>query len=226
MKKTLDKSDADIKTDVLSELEYEPSVKATDIGVLVKEGTVTLNGGVPSYFEKWDAVRAAKRVAGVRAIADEIDVKLPDFLRYTDSDIAAAASHQFGWSSSIPADSVNITVREGWITLEGEVEWWYQKALAENLVRHLRGVRGVSNLVSIKSKLSSTEVETSIRSAFERNALVDANKIKATISDNKVTLTGNVRNYAERDEADRVAWAAPGVFSVDNKLTMEWSYAE
>jgi osmotically-inducible protein OsmY len=209
---------------VLSELEYEPSVKATEIGVLVKEGTVTLNGEVPTYFEKWDAVRAAKRVAGVRAIADEIDVKLPDFLRHSDGDIASAAADHISWSSRVPEDSVKVTVREGWITLEGEVEWWYQRDAAENLVRHLRGVKGVTNLVSIKSKAGAMEVENAIKAAFERNALVDANRIQVEASDNKVTLIGKVRNYAERDEAERVAWAAPGVFSVDNKLTVKWSW--
>ena len=220
MKNGMEKSDSDIKADVLSELEYEPSVKATDIGVLVKDGTVTLEGEVPTYFEKWDAVRAAKRVAGVRAIADEIDVKLPDILRLTDADIAGAAANHIGWSSKIPTDSVKIMVRDGWITLEGEVEWWYQKNEAESLVRHLRGVKGVSNQISIKPKVNAPKVELAIKSAFERNALVDAAKIQVETSENKVTLTGKVRNYAERDEAERVAWAAPGVFSVDNKLSV------
>jgi osmotically-inducible protein OsmY len=226
MKNIGNKSDADIKTDVLSELNYEPSVKATEIGVLVKDGTVTLNGEVPNYFEKWDAVRAAKRVAGVRAIADDIDVKLPDFMRHTDTDIAAAASNHLVWSSKVPMDSVKVMVREGWITLEGEVEWWYQKDAAENLVRHLRGVKGVSNLVSIKPQVNAIEVEKDIKAAFERNALVDSNKIQVKTAESKVTLSGKVRNYAERDEAERVAWAASGVFSVDNNITVACSFTE
>jgi osmotically-inducible protein OsmY len=226
MNRKSDKSDADIKTDVLSELRYEPSVKATEIGVLVKDGAVTLNGEVPTYFEKWDAVRAAKRVVGVRAIADEIDVKLPDLLRHSDGDIAAAAANHIGWSSKVPTDSVKVTVRESWITLEGEVEWWYQRDAAEDLVRHLRGVKGVTNLISIKPKANAMEVENAIKAAFKRNALVDANKIQVEASDSKVTLFGKVRNYAERDEADRVAWAASGVFSVDNKLTLAGSLTE
>jgi osmotically-inducible protein OsmY len=226
MKNTVGKSDTDIKTDVLSELKFEPTVKETDIGVLVKEGTVTLNGEVPSYFEKWDAVRAAKRVAGVRAIADEIDVKLPDFLRYTDTDIAAAAANHIQWSSKVPEDSVKVTVREGWITLEGEVEWWYQRNAADNLVRHLKGVKGVSNLVTIKPTVNALEVEAAIKSAFERNAVIDAAKIQVETADAKVTLFGKVRNYAERDEAERVAWSASGVYSVDNKLTVGWSFPE
>jgi osmotically-inducible protein OsmY len=201
-------------------------VKVTDIGVLVKEGTVTLKGEVPSYFEKWDVVRAAKRVTGVRAIADKIDVRLPDLLCHTDSDIASAAAHIIDWSSSIPADTLTVTVREGWITIEGEVEWWYQKNAAETLLRHLKGVKGVSNMISIKPRLTSCAVESDIRAAFKRNALMGANKINAMVYDNKVTLTGNVRNYAERDEAERVAWAASGVFSVENKLTMDWSFTK
>jgi osmotically-inducible protein OsmY len=172
--------------------------------------------------------RRARRqaVAGVRAIADEIDVKLPDFLRHTDTDIAAAAADHIQWSSKVPEDSVTVTVREGWITLEGEVEWWYQKNAAENLVRHLKGVKGVSNLVTIKPTVNALEVEAAITSAFERNAVVDAAKIQVETSDAKVTLFGKVRNYAERDEAERVAWAASGVYSVDNKLTVGWSFPE
>ena len=210
----LEKTDAELKTDVLSELKYEPGVEVTDIGVLAKDGTVTLNGYATSYMEKGEAVRAVKRVAGVKAIADDIEVKLPGSLRRTDGDIAAAAASQIDWSTTIPAETVGITVREGWITLDGEVEWWRQKNAAENVVQHLSGVRGVSNLLSIKPKLTATTVETAIKAAFKRNALLDANKIHVEASANKVILRGNVRNFAELEEAERVAWAAPGVFSV------------
>ena len=217
------KTDTELKSDVLAELKYEPSVKVTDIGVLVKNGVVTLKGFASSYGEKWDAARAAKRVAGVKAIADDIEVKLPDSQRRTDGDIAAAAAKQIEWSTTIPTGAVEVTVREGWITLEGEVEWWYQKNAAENVVQYLAGVKGVSNLITIKPKLAPAEVETAIKAAFERNALLDATKIQAETSGNKVVLRGKVRNYAERDEAERAAWAAPGVFSVDNQLQVAWS---
>jgi osmotically-inducible protein OsmY len=137
------KSDKQLKSDVLAEFEYEPSVNAADIGVLVKDGAVTLNGYATSYGEKWDAVRVVKRVAGVKAVADDIQVKLPDSRLRTDGDIAAAAAHEIDWSTTIPSGTVKITVRDGWITLEGVVEWWYQKTAAENAVLYLAGVKGV-----------------------------------------------------------------------------------
>ena len=222
---TIQKTDAEIKTDVLSELKYEPSVKVTDIGVLVKEGTVTLNGYATSYGEKWDAVKTVKRVAGVKAIADDIAVRFSDTLRPpTDGDIATAASNSLEWSLTVPPKAVQITVREGWITLEGQVEWWYQKDAAETAVRRLTGVKGVLNSISIKPRVSAMKVETAIESAFERSALLDAKKVHVETSGNRVTLRGQVRNHAERDEAERVAWAAPGVFSVDNEITVEWSW--
>ena len=224
MKSDISKNDTELKNDVLAELKYEPSVQVSDIGVLVKDGAVTLNGYATNYGEKWEAVRAAKRVAGVRAIADDIEVKLPDSLRRTDGDIAAAAANQIDWSTTIPTGTIEVTVREGWITLEGEVEWWYQKDAAENAVRYLAGVKGVSNLITIKPKVASAEVATAIKSAFERNALLDANKIQVETSGNTVTLRGKVRNHAERDEAERAAWGAPGVWSVDNQLKVAWSW--
>jgi osmotically-inducible protein OsmY len=156
-------ADTELKMDVLAELIYEPNVRITDIGVLVKDGAVTLNGYATNYCEKCDAVRAAKRVAGVRAIADDIEVKLPDSIRRTDGEIAAATANQIDWSTTIPTGSVELTVREGRIKLEGEVEWWYQKNAAENAVQYLEGVRGVTNLITIKPKLAPEDIETALR---------------------------------------------------------------
>ena len=222
MKNNAEKTDTQLQADVLAELKYEPSVTVTDIGVSVKDGTVTLNGCATSYSEKQGAVHSAKRVAGVKAIADDIEVKLPFSLHRTDGEIATAAANQIEFSWTVPTKTVQVTVREGWITLEGQVEWWYQKNAAENAVRNLSGVKGISNSISIKPKLTPAKVETAIKAAFERNALVDAQRIHAETSGNKVVLRGKVPNYAEREEAERVAWAAPGVFSVDNQIRVEW----
>jgi osmotically-inducible protein OsmY len=218
------KSDTDLKRDVLAELKYEPSVKVTDIGVLVNDGTVTLNGYAANYGEKWDAVRATKRVAGVKAIADDIEVKLPDSQRRTDGDIATAAANQINCTTMIPTGTVSVTVREGWITLEGEVEWWYRKDAAGKAVQYLAGVKGVTNQILIKPTLAPSDVEKAIKLAFERNALLDAFKIQVETTGNRVVLRGTVRNYTEREEAERAAWAAAGVFSVDNQLKVEWSW--
>jgi osmotically-inducible protein OsmY len=220
---TLDKTDAEIKNDVLSELKYEPSIKFTDIGVLVKDGTVTLNGYTTSFNDKLAAVHAVKRVAGVIAIADDIELKIPDANHRTDGEIAAAAAHQIEWSTTIPKGTVGITIRNGWVILEGEVEWWYQKNAAEVSVRHLSGVRGVSNSISIKSIDKIPAVGMDIEAAFDRNALLDASKIRIEISGSKVMLHGKVRTLAEREEAERVAWAAQGVLSVEDHLAVKWS---
>ena len=224
MKTLIEKSDIELKTDVLTELKYEPAVNVADIGVLVHNGTVTLNGFATSYGEKWNAVHAAKRVSGVNAIADDIVIRLPNSWERSDGDIAAAVASRLDWSSSVPAGAVSVMVRDGWLTLEGELERWYQKDVAENAVRDLTGVKGVTNLITIKPRLVASEVETSIEAAFERNALLDAEEVHVETSGNKVTLSGTVCNYAERDEAQRVAWAAPGVASVDNQLTVESSW--
>jgi osmotically-inducible protein OsmY len=224
LKATPDKTDAELKNYILAELKYEPSVKATDIGVLVNEGTVTLNGFVTSYWEKWAAVAAAKRVAGVKAIADDIEVRLTSSTHHSDGDIAAAAASQIEWATTIPEETVKITVREGFVTLDGTVEWWYQKDAAERAVQTLFGVKGVSNLIEIKPKLTASAIKTDISSAFERNALCDSDKINVEVSDSEVTLSGEVDTHAERDEAARVAWRAPGVSSVDNQINVKWSW--
>ena len=230
MNDTIEKTDMQLKDDVLAELKYEPIVKVTGIGVLVKNGTVTLNGYVSSYVEKLEAVQAVKRIAGVKAIADDIEIQLPASYHRTDSDIAAAATNQLNWATLIPPGTIQVTVREGTITLEGEVESWFQKNVAANVVRHLLGVTGVSNRLSlaqpirkvVEPTVKPVEVEKAIKSAFKRSAVVDANKISVETSGSNVELIGNVRNLAEREEAERAAWAAPGVFSVDNQLTVKW----
>lgn len=217
-----DKTDIALKTDVLAELKYEPSIKVTDIGVLVKDGTVTLNGYANSSNEKWQAVQATRRVAGVKAIADDIVVKLPGSSLHTDGDIATAAAHHIDWFTSIPRGTIKVTVSDAWITIEGEVEWQYLKNSAENYLYNLLGVKGVSNLITVKPRLKATDINNDIRDAFKRSALLDANKIRVETSGDKVTLHGKVRNYAELDEAERVAWGASGVHSVDNQLKVEW----
>jgi len=214
-------SDAELKNDVLSELKFEPNVKVTEIGVLVQDGAVTLNGFATSYGEKLDAVRAAKRVAGVKAIADDIAVKLPDSLRRTDGDIASSAANQIAWSATVPTEAIDVTVRDGWITLQGVVEWKFQKEAAENVVHHLSGVKGVSNMISLEPKRTPIEFDAAIKAAFERNALLDAGKITVETSGNKVALSGDVCSYPEREEAERIAWSAPGVLSVDNQLKVQ-----
>jgi osmotically-inducible protein OsmY len=217
-------NDADIKNSVLAELKYEPSVKSSDIGVLVHNGTVTLNGCATSYWEKLNAVRAAKRVAGVNGIADEIEVKLPSTVTHSDSDIASSASHQLKWSPSVPEDAIKVTVHDGWITLEGDVEWWYQKNAAENATEFLYGVKGVHNHIHIKPTLSANSIEKDIESAFKRSAVLDANEVAVSTSGSQVTLRGKVRTHGEKFEAERAAWAAPGVNSVKNELTVNWSW--
>ena len=224
MQRTIEKTDTELQKDVMSELKYDPSVKVSDIGVLAKDGTVTLNGYATSYNEKWEAVHATKRVAGVKAIADDIEIQLPASYHRTDTDIAAAAINQIEWSTTIPNGTVQATVRDGWITLDGQVEWWYQKNAAGSLVKQMAGVKGVTNSISISPKVTKKAVETDIKSAFKRSAMLDAQHIRVETSGNNVTLHGQVRNYSEYDEAERVAWSEPGVSTVDNRLEVDWMF--
>ena len=217
-----EKTDTDLKMDVLAELEFEPSVDITDLGVLVKDGVVTLNGRASSYAEKLNAVRAIKRVAGVLAIADDIEVNLPEFGQHTDSEIATFAANHINWSTEIPAGAVKVVVRDGRITLEGTVEWGYQKHAAEMAVQNLVGVKEISNEITINPTLTASGIGTGIESAIKRNAMLDDSGIQVETSGSTVVLTGKVRNHAELEEAVRVAWAAPGVHTVDNRLKVDW----
>ena len=211
-------NDLELKKSVESELNWEPSINPAEIGVAAKDGIVTLTGRIPSYWEKVTAERAAMRVAGVKAVVNQLEVRLPSSSERTDEDIARAALDALKWSVLIPADRIKVKVSKGWVTLEGLVDWQFQKTAAEKAVRKLYGVLGVSNFVEVKVSVSKSEVKAAIESALKRSAEVDANQIKVETDGDKVILRGSVRSWYEREEAERAAWRAPGVRSVDNRI--------
>jgi osmotically-inducible protein OsmY len=213
-------TDLELKRNVESELNWEPSVNAAEIGVAVKDSIVTLTGHVQSYWQKIAAERAASRVSGAKAVVNELEIRLPSSSERTDEDIARAAVNALNWSISVPPDRIKVKVSKGWITLEGTVEWQYQKAAAEKAVRDLVGAKGVVNLVDVKPRASTVEVKAAIEAALKRSAEVDASHIKVEADGDKVTLRGTVRSWSEREEAERAAWRSPGVRSVDNRITI------
>jgi len=216
------KNDVDLQRDVFDELKWEPAVHSTDIGVIVKDGVVTLEGVVDSYPEKWAAERAAKRVSGVKALALELEVKLPGFGKQSDADIAEAAENALKWDVLVPQDRIKVTVEKGFLTLEGQVDWEFQRSAAKRAVQYLTGVNGVANAITVKPKVAPTDVKAQIEAALKRNAILDAQQIKVQANGGKVTLRGNVRSWAERDEAEAAAWAAPGVNEVTDFIAVTY----
>lgn len=214
------RSDNDIKRDVEEELRWDPKVDATDIGVAVKKGVVSLTGFVRSYSDKFEAEAATKRVSGVVAVANDIEVRLPNIDERPDPDIARDAVATIRAQLPLASDRIRVVVNKGFVTLEGDVEWNYQRENAERAVRRIKGVRSVINSLRVKPGADPGEIKQKIAEAFKRSAVLDANRITVETSGSEVILKGTVRSWAERQEAERAAWAAPGITVVDNRLVI------
>jgi osmotically-inducible protein OsmY len=202
------------------ELKWDPDIGEADIAVAVKDGVVTLTGFVRSYAQKWQAERDAKCVAGVVAVANDIEVRLPAIDQRPDPEIAREAVSALKTQLPYSADRLKVIVNSGWITLEGELEWNYQKERAEEAVRHIKGTKGVMNMIMLKPRLSPTEIKRKIEEAFKRSAEIDANRITVETNESEVVLKGTVRSWAEREEAEREAWRAPGVTKVIDQIAI------
>jgi osmotically-inducible protein OsmY len=212
------KTDKQIQDDVMAELSWDPEVDGTSIGVTVKDGAVTMAGRVHTYWEKHAASKAAERVYGVRAVADELEVQLARGSVRDDSDVATSIAHVIDYNTSLPEGAIKAMVNNGFVTLDGKVEWAYQRVAAEKAIRHITGVRGVANLVSVKPRATPAQVDDAITAAFARNASMDARSVRAEVRNGKVVLYGHLHSLREQRVAERAAAAAPGVTSVESHI--------
>ena len=215
------KSDSKLREDVVAELKWDPQIREKEIGIAVKDGVVSMSGFVGSHSQKFAAERAAERVIGVRAVANDIEVKVQRSSERTDTEIAHAALSALDWDEEVPADTVKVSVEHGWIRLEGSVEWQYQRLACERAVRYLVGVKGVTNMLVVKpTSASPFQVSQNIKDALRRTAEAEAEKITVESHNGRVTLKGSVRSWIERVDAERAAWAAPGVTAVDDQIAI------
>ena len=214
------RTDSEIKSDVEAELKWDPDIDATDVAVAVKSGVVTLTGFVRSYSQKYQAERTVKRVAGVVGVANDIEVRLPSSNERPDPEIARDAVAALKSDLPYSSENMKVIVKDGWLTLEGSAEWNYQRTRAEDAVRRVRGVRGVTNAIVLKPRVTPSEIKSKIEDAFRRSAEVDAKRITVEANGGEVTLKGTVRSWAERQEAESAAWRAPGVVKVDNRIVI------
>ena len=212
------KGDLELQRDVIEELRFDPQIKDKEIGVAAKDGVVTITGSVESYGQRWAVERAVERVAGVRVVANELEVRLPNAYVRSDNDIAHQIVEAFRWDVQVPNERITAKVSDGWVTLVGEVEWAFERDAAAHDVRNLAGVRGVTNLVKVKSPVSTYDVSLKIKDALRRRADRDADRIQVEAIGDVVTLKGTVSSYAEKRAAEGVAWSAPGVREVNDEL--------
>jgi osmotically-inducible protein OsmY len=215
-------TDQEIQRDVLDELKWDMRVQPNEVGVAVKDGIVTLTGWVDSYLKKVAAEEAAHRVHGVKAVVNDLEVRLPGSGEHTDADLARAVLNALQWDAGIPAGKLDVTVSQGWVTLKGEVAYAFQKMDAERAIRHLSGIKGITNLIVVKSPVLPSDLKASIEKALVRNAETDAQHITVDVEGSKVILRGTVRSFAERKAAEEAARSAPGVSEVENKLIISY----
>lgn len=215
------KTDLEIQQDVMNELKWQPFLKSANIGVAVKNGIVTLSGNVDNYSQKIEAEKAAKKVTGVKAIAEDIQIGVSPALEKTDIDIAESVMNALKWHAAVPEDRIKVKVENGIVTLDGEVEWEYQRTSAKKAVNNLLGVRNLVNLITIKPRLTAFDVRAKINEALHRTATVDAERVSIEVDDRKIILRGKVRSFAEKEDVEDAAWCAPGVSKVESHLEVE-----
>jgi len=213
-------NDSDLRQLVIDELEFEPAIDASNIGIAAKDGIVTLSGFVSSYAEKMTAERAVRRVKGVHAIAQEIEIRYATAKKINDDEIALRCVNIINWDTTLPDDKIKVKIERGWVTLTGEVPWHFQRIAAESGVRKITGVTGITNLISIKAHVQASDIKKRIEEALKRSAEVEANSIRVVVTDSSVRLEGKVHDWREREIVEKAAWSVPGVMTVDDRMTV------